>query len=187
MIKRVCNLHRIVTAFFVTVSFCTSFSVALAADEQALLDELATAGPEQAADIEDRLAREWSKSGSAAMDLLLQRGRDALEAGDYDAAIEHFTALTDHAPGFAEGWNMRATAFFQENKLGLALNDLNRALAINPNHFGAIIGLAVILEQTGYPEDALEAYLTVQSIHPHQEQVATAIERLQQEVGGQDI
>ncbi len=181
------NRHRIVTAFFVTVSFCLPFSGAFAADEQALLDDLATAGPEQAAEIEDRLAREWSKSGSAAMDLLLQRGRDALEAGDLDAAIEHFTALTDHAPDFAEGWNMRATAFFQKEQMGLALADLTQALSLNPNHFGAIIGLAVILEQTGYPEDALEAYRTVQSIHPHQEQVATAIERLEVEVGGQDI
>ncbi|WP_224824418.1 tetratricopeptide repeat protein [Cognatishimia sp. MH4019] len=181
------NRHRIVTAFFVTVSFCLPFSGAFAADEQALLDDLATASPEEAAQIEDQLARAWAKSGSAAMDLLLQRGRDALEAGDLDAAIEHFTALTDHAPEFAEGWNMRATVFFQQDKPGLALEDLTKALTLNPNHFGAIIGLAVILEQTGYPADALEAYRTVQSIHPHQDQVATAIERLEKEVGGQDI
>ena len=152
-----------------------------------MLDELATASPQEAANIEDQLARAWSKSGSAAMDLLLERGRDAVEAGDLDAAFEHFTALTDHAPDFAEGWNMRATVFFQQDKPGLALEDLTRALTLNPNHFGAIIGLAVILEQTGYPEDALEAYRTVQAIHPHQEQVATAIERLELEVGGRDI
>lgn len=189
MMTRTRNRQPFIAAIFVTslLPGLLLASGAWAVDEQALLDELATSTPEQAADIEDRLAREWSKSGSAAMDLLLQRGRDALEAGDLDAAIEHFTALTDHAPGFAEGWNMRATAFFQQEKIGLALNDITQALTINPNHFGAIIGLAVILEQTGYPADALEAYRTVQAIHPHQEQVATAIERLEKEVGGQDI
>lgn len=183
MMKCPRNLHRIVTAFFVTVSFSTAF----AADEQALLDELAKAGPEEAERIEEQLAREWSKSGSPAMDLLLERGREALETGDYDAAIEHLTALTDHAPEFAEGWNLRATAFFQKQKLGLALEDLKTALSLNPKHFGAIIGLAVILEQTGNPHDALEAYRMVEAIHPHQEQVAVAIERLEKEVGGQDI
>ena len=32
-----------------------------------------------AEDIETRIIQEWSKSGSAAMDLLLQRGREALQ------------------------------------------------------------------------------------------------------------
>ena len=37
------------------------------------------------------------------MDLLLGRGNEALEAEDYPTAIEHFSALIDHAPDFAEG------------------------------------------------------------------------------------
>ena len=81
------------------------------------------------------------------MDLLLQRGQEAMEAGDLDAAIEHFTALTDHAPDFAEGWNARATAFFQDERYGPALADIERTLALNPDHFGALMGLAMILEQ----------------------------------------
>jgi hypothetical protein len=52
----------------------------------------------RAAGIEREIWNEWSKSGSPAMDLLLQRGRDAMEAGDMTAAIEHLTALVDHAP-----------------------------------------------------------------------------------------
>ena len=79
-------------------------------DLDALFAELADpdAGDWQRA--EQDIWREWSKSGSPAMDLLLQRGRDALQAGEVGAAIEHLTALTDHAPDFAEGWNARATA-----------------------------------------------------------------------------
>ena len=60
--------------------------------------------------IEDAIIAEWSRSGSAAMDLLLTRGLSALGEDDIDLALEHFTALTDHAPDFAEGWNARATA-----------------------------------------------------------------------------
>ena len=35
--------------------------------------------------------------------------REALGAEDYDTAMQYFSALTDHAPDFAEGWNGRAT------------------------------------------------------------------------------
>ena len=71
--------------------------------------------PEVEAKEARRLAREieheWSKSGSPAMDLLFNRGREALDGGDSRAAIEHLTALTDHAPKFAAGWHLRAIAF----------------------------------------------------------------------------
>jgi len=42
----------------------------------------------------------------------LARGRDAMDAEAFDRAIEHFTALIDHAPDFAEGYNARTTAYF---------------------------------------------------------------------------
>jgi hypothetical protein len=76
-----------------------------------LLSELARPDLERWQRVERQIIGEWSKSGSAAMDLLLQRGRDALQEGDHEAAIEHLTALVDHAPDFAEGWHARATAF----------------------------------------------------------------------------
>jgi len=41
------------------------------------------------------------------MDLLLQRGQEAMDNEDYEAAIEHFTALTDHAPDFAEAISLK--------------------------------------------------------------------------------
>ena len=90
------------------LSAVVMFSLPLAAVAQDgagdLLEELGSAQNEaQAQRIEKALFMEWSKSGSAAMDLLLKRGRDALEINDTGAAIEHLTALTDHAPEFAEG------------------------------------------------------------------------------------
>lgn len=152
-----------------------------------LLGELAK--PEQPGweQIERAIIAEWSKSGSAAMDLLLSRGQKALTAGDTATAIAHFTALTDHAPGFAEGWNARATAFFQMDRYGQAMADIERTLALEPRHFGALTGLAIILEQVGYPEDALEAWRAVEAIHPHRPALKDAVERLEREVGGRSL
>ncbi len=134
--------------------------------------------------IEEQIWARWSQSGSPSMDLLLDRGRTAMEAGDWTAAIEHLTALTDHAPDFAEGWNARATAYYQAGKFGPALSDIRRTLALEPRHFGAISGLALILEELGYPADALRAYREVLAIHPHRPNLEETIERLEKEVEG---
>ena len=136
--------------------------------------------------VERRLVSEWSKSGSSAMDLLLQRGRDALEEGRIDTAIGHLTALTDHAPDFAEGWNARAAAFHQRGDHGPAMEDLARALALNPSHFGALAGLGVILEETGRDAQALAAFRAAQAIHPHQPVISRAVERLAARVSGRE-
>lgn len=120
----------------------------------------------------------WSQSGSASADLLLERGQAAIEAGDFAAAVEHLTALTDHAPEFAEGWNARATAFFLQGEYGLALVDIKHTLILNPRHFGALSGLALILDETGDAENALKVYEQVNLLHPHLENVAEAIQRL---------
>ncbi|WP_240804293.1 tetratricopeptide repeat protein [Qingshengfaniella alkalisoli] len=134
--------------------------------------------------VEEQIWSEWSDSGSPSVDLLLERGRAALEAGDTTTAIEHFTALTDHAPDFAEGWNGRAMAFYAEEKLGPAMSDLERVLALNPRHFGAMTGLAQILVQLGYEKEAISVYRAVHAIHPHQPDIKDALERLEQAHGG---
>lgn len=137
--------------------------------------------------VENEIWTLWSLSGSAAMDLLLARGREAMSSGDMDVAIEHFTALTDHAPDFAEGWNARATAYFHAGLFGPSIQDIQRTLALNPRHFGALSGLGMILVQLDMTEDALEAYRAALVIHPHSININTTIKRLEKLVGGTDI
>lgn len=175
----------------VSVAALTALLVPAAfADEDrldTLLDELRNADPGAATRIERELELEWSKSGSAAMDLLLKRARDALETGDLTAAVEHFTALTDHAPDFAEGWHGRATVFYRQDRYGQALDDLERALRLNPHHYGALHGLGVILEQLDEPDLAHRAYSQVLAIHPNHAEVTEALKRLEPKVRGKAL
>lgn len=152
-----------------------------------LFEDLKSADEAQAGRIEREIWNEWSKSGSMAMDLLLQRGRDAMQAGETAAAIEHLTALTDHAPDFAEGWNARATAYYAAGEFGPAIEDIARTLTLNPRHFGALSGLGMIFEQLDRPEQALEAYRAALAIHPHLGAVLQAVERLEKTTAGQDL
>lgn len=155
-----------------------------ALSEAELLAELQAADPEKAAALDRELQAIWSRSGSAAMDLLLRRGRDAIARRDWRAALEHLTALTDHAPEFAEGWSERAQAQFHAERFGPAVADLERALALNPNDYNAIFGLGQVFEYFDDPERAYAAYKRAKAIHPHHEEVTKALDRLSIAVDG---
>ena len=152
-----------------------------------LFHQLQTATDEEAGQITDNIWIEWSKSGSPAMDLLLKRGRDAMAAGLPLLAIQHFTALIDHAPDFAEGYNARATAYFQSGDLGPSVSDIARTLTLNPRHFGALAGLGAIFEQLDEPAKALEVYKAALAINPHMQDVRDAVKRLEDSLGGQNL
>ena len=153
-------------------------------DASVLLQQLRTADAVEAEKIARAIKRIWARSGSASADLLLKRGGDALRAKKPKVAIEHLTALTDHAPDFAEGWHKRASAYYQEMLYGPAIEDLGRVLALNPNHFEAIQGLGAIFEQLGDKERAYEVYEQVLAIHPHHADVLEAMKRLEPMVKG---
>ena len=180
-------LNRTVAAFLAAVWF----SVPLGAQESGRLDmlfaQLKAAEAPEAQRIAEDIKLELRKSGSSAMDLLLKRGRDAVEAGEYRLAIEHLTALTDHAPDFAEGWHLRAIAFARADRFGPALGDIERALSIDPRHFDAIASLGALLEEVGQYQLAYDAYTEVLAIHPHFEDVSTARARLNIELGGSEL
>lgn len=180
------TLHNLIVASLLVLSL----GAPLRADQTRLDDlfqQLQTATEEEARSITDTIWIEWSKSGSPAMDLLLKRGRDAMNAGFPQVAIGHFTALIDHAPDFAEGYNARATAYFQTGDLGPSVADIAKTLTLNPRHFGALAGLAMIFEQLDQPEQALEVYRAALAINPHMSDVKDAVERLEISVGGQDL
>lgn len=158
-----------------------------AADLDSLFERLAVPDLAEWQSIERQIARAFAESGSPAMDLLLQRGQAAMDAEDFDTAIAHFTALVDHAPEFPEAYNARATAYFAAKLYGPAFADVMQALALEPRHFGAWQGLGVMLRETGQNELALDAFRRAAAIHPNRPEIRESLERLEKEVGGQDI
>lgn len=152
-----------------------------------LFARLKTAEPDEAARIEAEIRIEWSKSGSPAFDLLLQRGADALDAGDNRTAAEHFTAILDQEPGFVEARTGRAMALFLAGETGPALADLARALQDDPRRFDALAGVGAVLEETGDTARALAAYRAAAAIHPHMPDVNDGIERLEIALEGREL
>ena len=146
-----------------------------------LFAEMQGAG-EGAASAEREAVRIFRQSGSPAMDLLLARGMSAIEAEDFSMAIWHLSALIDHAPDFAEAYNARATAFYLMGKFGEAMADIETTLALNPRHFGALIGMGAIQEGIGHPENALKAYKAALSLNPASTEIADMVKRVEDEM-----
>ncbi len=181
---RVPAINCIVAACVAAVGF--SLPARADAERMAdLMDQLRTAENPRAADLILReITADWSRSGSPAIDLLLKRGTHALEAGDYQAAVAHLTAAIDHAPDFAEAHFHRATALYLSGDVGPAMDDLRQTLVLNPGHFGAMQGLAVMMEESGEQAAALAAYRLVLAINPQDTAVAGAIARLERDLAG---
>ncbi len=154
---------------------------------ESLFEKLSMADGRLASRIEDEITDRWSKSGSDSADLLLLRGRKALEKRDIKKAIAHFSRLIALRPDFAEGWNARATAYFADRNLGRSLADLYETLRIEPRHFGALIGLGLILERLDRDDDAHAAFSAARDLHPNIDGAKEALERLEESVVGQPI
>lgn len=179
-----------VTAFQPSVAISQGNDAAeIAADSELsrMMAELAVADAARAEQLAGQIRHLWDASGSASADFLLRRTRKAIEVSEMEAAVEHATALVDHAPEFAQGWAERARAYYALDLYGPALSDLEHVIALNPRHFDAVMGLAIMLDEIGKPEDAYEAYQQVQAIHPHQAGLTEALDRLAPLVRGQDL
>lgn len=152
-----------------------------------LMEQLSEAEGAVAARIATEIMTEWSKSGSAAMDLLMRRGEDALDAGDPVAAIEHFTAAIDYDPAFTEAYHGRATAYYLNEDIGPAIDDLREVLARNPRHFNALQGFGLILGEMGREEEALEVLRRVLAIYPGDAETAQIVDMLTVQLEGEAL
>jgi len=187
MVEPIVTNKYAVTAFLTLLAGAVAFGVPARAETAGLeqyFTELADPANPAWARAESDIRRAWSRSGSPAMDLLLKRGQAAIDEGDYEAAIAHLTALTDHAPDFAEGWNARATAYFMAGQFGPSIEDVAKTLSLEPRHWGALAGLGAMFEDMGQRTRALAAFKASFALNPHQQDVKDAIDRLQQEMAG---
>lgn len=153
-----------------------------------LYAHLATADtPEAAKKIQATIERLWGFSGSDTVALLMQRASKSLGAKDYDQALKFLDYVVQLAPDYAEGFNRRAFVHFSRNDMASAVGDLRRALALEPNHFRALDGLAQIWRQTGNTKGALSVVKQLLEIYPYWEGAARMAEELAREVEGQGI
>ena len=153
-----------------------------------MLDEIRLASDARTADVlESALSELWLASGSPTVDLLMSWGIDALEADQLDRALAYFDEVVALAPTYPEGWHKRSAVHYLLDDYGSALNDLEHVLLLEPRHFPALAGMAVMLEEVGERQGALKLLRRARELNPHLDQIDERIDALQVEVEGRGI
>ncbi|APX11936.1 tetratricopeptide repeat protein [Tateyamaria omphalii] len=135
----------------------------IAAELGALIEE-ANAAPDERAGraASDKMWQVWLRAPDASAQEVLDRGMRQRGNFDFVGAYDSFDALVAYCPDYAEGYNQRAFISFLREDFAAALMDLDRALALSPDHVGAQSGRALTLMNLGRRDEAraqLEAAL----------------------------
>jgi predicted TPR repeat methyltransferase len=157
-------------------------------EEDKLFAELEKAdSPDAAKPIEEKIGGIFRASGSASVDLLMTRVGTALGQADNGTARTLVEAITHAAPGYAEGWRMRAHMQRAASDDAGAMISLQKTVTLNPRHFIAMAELGEMLEDYGDKPGALKLYRRVLALDPQMRAAAERVKALTKEVEGQGI
>ncbi|WP_106751476.1 tetratricopeptide repeat protein [Pannonibacter carbonis] len=152
---------------------------------ETLYRQLAAANSEgEARRIARRIQIVWLQSGSDTVDLLMERAAIALKAENYPLALDLLDNVVTMKPSYAEGWNRRATVYYMRQDFGRSLADIERVLALEPRHWGALSGLAIIQRQLDQEQRALATFRKVLEVYPLLDSARKAVEQLETQLAG---
>ena len=111
--------------------------------------------------------RIWSETNNQSSQQLYDLGNQLLKQRKYEQSLVIFTDLINKEPDFAEGWNKRATLHFLMGNFNESIQDINKTLALEPRHFGALDGLGQIQFKLNNFYESIKTYEKLLTIVPH--------------------
>jgi tetratricopeptide (TPR) repeat protein len=134
-----------------------------------------------------RIWKLWQQSGSAKLDAALERAMLLMGQGLGSLAMPILDEIVAEKPDWAEGWNKRATVLYLMGEHDRSLADIDRVLALEPRHFGAIAGIGLIRIAKGEMREALAALRRALAINPFLRERYGLIPQLEKELGEKPI
>ncbi|HJO70013.1 MAG TPA: tetratricopeptide repeat protein [Rhodospirillales bacterium] len=129
----------------------------------------------------------WLESGDVDVDTEMKLGIRAMGGGDYAGALLAFDSVVERRPELAEGWNKRATFYYLMGEYDSSVRDIQRTLALESRHFGALSGLGLIYGAIGNENGAVAALEEVRKIYPLMPGLDERIGELRDAVKGKRI
>ncbi|MGV8938971.1 MAG: hypothetical protein ACOH2J_17770 [Allorhizobium sp.] len=129
----------------------------------------------------------WADSHSATVNLLIQWADTAIAEKRNAAALDFLDQAIVLKPDNVAGWNRRATLHYTMGNYRKSVADINRVLALEPRHFGALAGLAAILGENSGDETAMKAWERYLDIYPADRDAQAAVTKLSEKLAGSRI
>ena len=108
----------------------------------------------------------WHETNDIKIEEDFYRGMESMRTRDLIKSIVFFTRVIEKKPNFAEGWNKRATAYFMMGEFDKSMLDINQTLKLEPRHFGALDGMALIFMHLEQYDEAIKIYDQMLNIFP---------------------
>lgn len=112
------------------------------------------------------------------------RGIESMEERDFKEALRHFTEATRRQPKFAEAWNKKATVEYLLGDFAASVASIERTLALEPRHFGALSGLGLINMALDRTEAAVKAFEAALEVHPFLSGGRVRLKELKEKLSG---
>ncbi len=129
----------------------------------------------------------WTTHPDDAVNTLMEQGIGEMSRRDYPAALGTFEEVIEQAPEFAEGWNKRATVHWLMGNFEGSLVDIDRTLALEPRHFGALSGQGLVYSELEDWEHALAAFEAALEVNPQMTGPRTNAEFIRKVILGDEI
>ena len=153
-----------------------------------LFNELKVNKSKIASEVEQEIWKIWSTHPSdAKLTARLEEGSQFLRNQQLSKAIEIFTEVINLDQNWAEAWNKRATVFYMMGEFKKSQDDIDKVLAIEARHFGALAGQGLVNIQLKNYEKAIFSYQQAKEIHPSMQSPEIMIRRIEELIKQQTI
>ena len=160
-------MNKIVIAFFIFLINTVLYAEDQSKELDKLFLDLKKNIPSKSANIEQKIWRLWSTHPSdEKLTSLLDEGSKLVQDQKFYKAISIFTDAIELDPTWAEAWNKRATVFYMVGEFQKSQNDIDKVLALEQRHFGALAGQGLVNIQLKNYEKAIRSYQQAQEIYP---------------------
>ncbi len=141
----------------------------------------------EAAAIEGLIWKVWIHRGVAEVDQNMTLGIVAMSEKNFAGSLSYFDRIVRRDPGFAEGWNKRATVHYLMGEFDSSVADIRKTLALEPRHFGALSGMGLIYDALGNSAAAVKVWEKALEINPHMAGIRHRIEEIRADSKGNPI
>lgn len=126
----------------------------------------------------------WFNAAGSEAYHLTEQAYKAAEGAEYKEALKLLNTLIATYPDFAEGYNRRASVYWEMGDYEKSIRDSEKALQLNPYHYGALQGIGVCRLKMGEVAEACRSLRAALQILPYDDVTRKSLKQCEELLRG---